>query len=132
SARRWGAPLGPPPTPPAAAAPAASEVGALMKPSGMCMCPPFRPAPVATGLHLWPVCNCKADVGQAQRRVGGTAPPGHSVARMNRRRGLLPALLLALLAALATGCSGAGGRQAARGTRPPPPARAGPTTTAAP
>jgi len=50
---------------------------------------------------------------------------------MNRRRGLFPTLLLALLAALTTGCSGAGGRQAASGTGAPPTATAAPTTRAA-
>jgi peptidoglycan LD-endopeptidase LytH len=50
---------------------------------------------------------------------------------MKRRLGLLPTLLLALLAALAAGCSGVGGRQTASGTSAPPPASAAPTTSAA-
>jgi murein DD-endopeptidase MepM/ murein hydrolase activator NlpD len=50
---------------------------------------------------------------------------------MNRRRGLLPTLLLALLAALATGCSGAGGQPAGSGTTTPPTASAAPSTRAA-
>jgi peptidoglycan LD-endopeptidase LytH len=51
---------------------------------------------------------------------------------MNRRRGLVPTLLLALLAALAAGCSGGGGRQAASGTSAPTPPSTAPTTSAAP
>jgi murein DD-endopeptidase MepM/ murein hydrolase activator NlpD len=50
---------------------------------------------------------------------------------MNHRRGLVPTLLLTLLAALAVGCSGAGDPPAASGTSAPPPASAAPTTGAA-
>ena len=50
---------------------------------------------------------------------------------MNRRRRAATTLVLALLAALATGCSGAGGQPAGSGTTTPPTASAAPSTRAA-